>query len=154
MRSLKMLSYLIIGMALMVWAFTMFVLSIFFGPGIERNYFPVTSEITLAVTDEDEKGAYFVFGFDKYRECTFVRGSMLIIVGPTLRVTPVPDTSKPGQSVDLPSGKNFQSRVWIAYGLTAEQLENSHMIWRHQCHPYWESITDIYPQPSDQPHIG
>lgn len=113
------------------------------GPWLESNYFPVTSKITFVEKYEDKGRTIFRFQYEKKRQCEF--NSFEWFSGRTFKENHSPKKMGSKEVTSNPSGETYISSMWVIDAPIDETFNDPLIVWWHQCHPFWETKTIIYP---------
>lgn len=135
------------GCAAIVFAATLYTLWIV-GPRAETRFFPVASklELTSVVWNDRGQSAIVTARFIKLRPCEFI-GLAWYYQGEdktSVRVPIIRLSNYGGPPPSRPTGPQSVG-PWLLLMPAAHVREQSFALIYHECHPFWTTVTAIYP---------
>lgn len=105
---------------------------------VEGDWWPVTSKVEFIDTKAVDEGTITRFSYVKNRTCELAgvvmkRGGMEVEFSPVFKSSQVAQTRLPGKNV---------SRLWLA---AVPNFDGVELTFLHRCHPFWITVTRVYP---------
>ena len=109
------------------------------GAWVEKTFFPVIRNVEITAVHPAQNGIMIELTFDKVRSCEFL--GVVWYNGP-LRVGVERNPNSPRYPKVLAEGPQAAG-PWLIRNVS--DLEGTHAITVHRCHPLWETISHFYP---------
>lgn len=126
--------------AVAAWIALLFIPALWpYFPRLEGRLLPVATPYVVSSETVTKEGVSFYVSFEKLRQCDFIG---IAWYQGHQRLTLVLEPDRELAPATRPTGGQFTG-PWLLRGV--DKLEGTQSVVLHRCHPFWTTITEMWP---------